>query len=239
MPRKILIITPVKDSIHTTLETIGHIHSSVTNADWSYIVYDDFSLQENAKILDDEAKKYNFELIHLKNITTTPSPNYLFILQNAQQKAIERNADLLIVESDVLLRKNTIEKMHIFRADANNPGMIAAVTVDENEEVNFPYLYARKFKKETIITKKRLSFCCTLLTNEFLHSFDFKNLNTDKHWFDVFISHKSVELGFYNYLLMNVPVLHKPHSSRPWKRLKYTNPLKYYWKKFISGRDKI
>jgi len=40
-------------------------------------------------------------------------------------------------------------------------------------------------------------------------------------------------------LLTNVPVLHLPHSSRPWKMLKYTNPLKYYWKKYTKGLDKI
>ena len=35
------------------------------------------------------------------------------------------------------------------------------------------------------------------------------------------------------------PVLHKPHSSRPWKQLKYTNPLLYYWRKLTQHRDKI
>jgi len=34
-------------------------------------------------------------------------------------------------------------------------------------------------------------------------------------------------------------VWHRPHSSRPWKQLKYTNPLKYYWLKFTKGLDKI
>ena len=56
---------------------------------------------------------------------------------------------------------------------------------------------------------------------------------------DVFISHKSIELGFNNYLVTTLPVLHLPHSSRPWKQLKYTNPIKYYWRKLIDKRDKI
>jgi len=46
-------------------------------------------------------------------------------------------------------------------------------------------------------------------------------------------------LGFKNYLMTSLPVLHIPHSSRPWKHLKYTNPLKYYWKKLTEKRDKI
>jgi hypothetical protein len=78
-----------------------------------------------------------------------------------------------------------------------------------------------------------------LLTNKYLNSFDFKLLDPDKAWFDVTISHKSTELGFSNYLLTSSPVLHKPHSSRPWKQLKYTNPLKYYFLKYTKKRDKI
>ena len=45
--------------------------------------------------------------------------------------------------------------------------------------------------------------------------------------------------GFHNYLFINLPVLHRPHGSRPWKKLKYTNPLKYYWLKYTKGLDKI
>jgi hypothetical protein len=35
------------------------------------------------------------------------------------------------------------------------------------------------------------------------------------------------------------PVIHKPHSSRPWKLLKYSNPLSYYLQKLLKRRDKI
>ncbi|MBR6465174.1 MAG: glycosyltransferase family 2 protein, partial [Bacteroidales bacterium] len=28
-------------------------------------------------------------------------------------------------------------------------------------------------------------------------------------------------------------------QSRPWKLLKYKNPIKYYWIKFTKGMDKI
>ena len=88
-------------------------------------------------------------------------------------------------------------------------------------------------------TSKRLSFCCTLLTNQFLQKFSFTQLDTSKNWYDVFISHKSVELGMENYLLTDTPVVHLPHSSRPWKQLKYTNPLRYYWRKLTQRLDRI
>ena len=48
----------------------------------------------------------------------------------------------------------------------------------------------------------------------------------------------SFAVGFYILQISN-PVLHKPHSSRPWKQLKYKNPLLYYWRKLTQRRDKI
>jgi hypothetical protein len=157
----------------------------------------------------------------------------------AQQKAIEEDAHLIIVESDVIINKNTLQEMSNFATNLAKPGMIAAVTVNEEGEINFPYLYATKMSEAVHITRKRLSFCCTLITNEMLRSFDYKLLDSSKSWYDVFISHKSVELGFNNYLLTNLPVYHLPHSSRPWKQLKYSNPLMYYWRKLLNNKDKI
>lgn len=118
-------------------------------------------------------------------------------------------------------------------------GMAAAVTTDENGDINFPYLYAKGRKPQVYDEKKRFSFCCTLLTPTFLKAFDFHLLDPTKNWFDVTISHESIHKGFHNYLFINLPVLHRPHGSRPWKQLKYTNPLKYYWLKFTKGLDKI
>ena len=116
--------------------------------------------------------------------------------------------------------------------------MIAAVTTDENGRINFPYEYARHIKEDGIC-KKRLSFCCTLLTNELLRAYDFNQLDESKNWFDVHISHVSQKLGFENILQVGNPVIHKPHSSRPWKQLKYTNPILYYWRKLTQHRDRI
>ena len=236
---KLHILTPVKDSLDTTLRTIDSIMNSETTLDFSYTVYNDFSSNETTAQLVFASEKQGFSLVNLKHITSHPSPNYLLVLQTAQQKALEEGAHLLIIESDVVIEKDTIQKMIDYADMLDKAGMIAAVTTDGNHIINFPYLYAQKFIDGVINTRKRLSFCCTLMTVSFLSAFNFKELNPEKSWYDVFISHKAVELGFQNYLLTSLPVLHLPHSSRPWKLLKYTNPVKYYWRKLTEKRDKI
>lgn len=235
---KLHIITPVKDSIDTAVSTIEYILASDTS-DFIYTVYDDYSTTETRQILCKLSEEKGFNLIHLHDLTDHPSPNYLRVLQEAQQKAIADNCPLLIIESDVLINRNTVSGLLRLNEQLQQPGMIASVTVQEDGEVNFPYLYARKYKKTTQPTLKRLSFCCTLLNEEFLKKYDFHLLNPEKNWYDVFISRQSVAEGFTNYLAMDLPVVHKPHSSRPWKLEKYKNPLKYYWKKITQRRDKI
>jgi len=236
---KLHIITPVKDSLETTLQTIEGIMKSEINTDYTYTIYNDFSSQETTERLQFEADKQGFSLVNLKDITSHPSPNYLLVLQIAQKKAIAENAHLLIVESDVIVESETIKEMLSLTDLLQSVGMIAAMTTDKYGNINFPYLYALKFKTGIIETKKRLSFCCTLVTNNYLNAYDFEQLNPDKSWYDIFISHKSVEIGFKNYLLTSLPVIHLPHSSRPWKLLKYTNPMKYYWRKILNNKDRI
>lgn len=116
---------------------------------------------------------------------------------------------------------------------------MAAVTVDEEGNVNYPYIYAKKYSGSVTEMKKHLSFCCTILSHRLLRTFDFKQLDPAKSWHDVTISHKSLKLGFSNYLCMHIKVFHKPHSSRPWKLLKYTHPFRYYFLKILHKRDKI
>jgi len=236
---KLHIITPVKDSLETTIRTIDSIMKSDIKIDFTYTVYNDFSSDETTEKLQLEAEKQGFSLINLKEITSHPSPNYLLVLQIAQKKAIAENAHLLIVESDVIVEKDTIKEIVDLTDLLQSAGMIAAVTTDNYGNINFPYLYALNFKEGIVETKKRLSFCCTLLTNNLLSALDFGDLNPDKSWYDIFISHKSVEIGFKNYLLTSLPVIHLPHSSRPWKLLKYTNPVKYYWRKILNNKDRI
>lgn len=226
------IVMPVKDSLSTTEEAVRAIVAS----GYTLTVYDDFSTPENAARLDALAVETGIRVVHLSALTCHPSPNYRLVLIEAQRTCLEQNSHLVIVESDVLVRPGTLLRM----CEAVRPGvgMVAAVTTDGNGQVNFPYEYARRWKTDRVCSK-RLSFCCTFLTNEFLHTCDFGQLDPAKNWYDVHISHLSMQMGFTNILQLSNPVLHKPHSSRPWKQLKYTNPFRYYWRKLTQHLDSI
>ncbi len=232
-----LVITPVKDSIDTTMETISCINKA--DGDHRHVIYNDFSTAETKSVLEKQVKKYAYELINLEDITNTPSPNYKLVLQRAQEEAVSLNLPLILVESDVLVRPDTLNEMLKASQELDKCGMVGAVTVDEAGQVNFPYLNFKNEKKKIVSTSRSLSFCCTLLTVDLLKSFSFKELSNEKDWYDVFISRKSKAMGFNNYLMMKLPVIHKPHSSRPWKQLKYTNPIKYYYQKLVKRKDRI
>ena len=105
------IITPVKDSIELTLQTVEAIMASGFQTPFTYTVYNDFSTEENTVRLKEASEKLGFELVNLAEITDHPSPNYLLVLQMAQQRAIEAEAGLIIVESDVLVKKNTLQAL--------------------------------------------------------------------------------------------------------------------------------
>lgn len=234
---KTLVITPVKDSIHTTLQTIEAIHQSAGNH--QHVVYNDFSSTDNKLLLEKKQESTSFELINLEDLTKTPSPNYKLVLQLAQKKALELHVPLVLVESDVVVQKHTLDKMFELSVSLEKCGMLGAITTDESGKVNFPYLNFKNEKAAVIDTSHSLSFCCTLLTTELLSSISFADLSSEKDWFDVFISRQSKLLGYKNYLATSLPVIHKPHSSRPWKKLKYTNPLKYYFNKYTKRKDRI
>lgn len=232
-----LVITPVKDSITTTIETINSVVGA--NTEIYYVVYNDFSNEENTKILQKLSLKHKFELVNLSEITSTPSPNYKLVLQLAQKKALQLNLPLVVVESDVEVKTETFNELIVNAKNLENCGMVAAITISQKGEINFPYLNFKSKKDQIINTKHSLSFCCTLMNLSLLKNFDFTELNSEKHWYDVTISRKSLQLKLNNYLLLCTSVIHKPHSSRPWKKLKYKNPIKYYYLKFIKGLDKI
>ena len=223
---------PVKDSLQTAEQAIR----AIVTSGYTLTVYDDYSTPENNKRLDQLSKELDISIKHIGNFFDHPSPNYRWILIDAQRECIENGQHLVIIESDVIVSKSTINK--IILAIKSRIGMIASVTTDENGHINFPYEYARHIKEDGVC-KKRLSFCCTLLTNELLRAYDFNQLDESKNWFDVHISHMSQKLGFENILQVGNPVIHKPHSSRPWKQLKYTNPILYYWHKLTQRRDRI
>lgn len=232
------IIMPVKDSIEIAEKAIRAI---VENG-YSICIFDDNSTSDNAKRLDMIAAETGIRVVHISSLTNHPSPNYRFVLQRAREEAIAQNKHLVIIESDVIIKPDTLNKM--LEEVKTGVGMVAAATVNENGEFNFPYQYTRhwwyKHKYgQTISTKKRFSFCCTLLSNELLQKADFQLLDPSKNWYDVTISHWSIQLGLRNLLMLGNTVLHLPHTSRPWKRLKYTNPLLYYWRKITQQLDKI
>ncbi|MCD6354179.1 MAG: glycosyltransferase family 2 protein, partial [Prolixibacteraceae bacterium] len=102
---EIIIITPVKDSPETTKKTIEAI--SKAHGDFEYYVFNDFSKPETKLFLEKAKKKYHFHLIHLEEITSTPSPNYKLILEKAQEIALQKGLPLLIIESDVIIKEDT------------------------------------------------------------------------------------------------------------------------------------
>lgn len=233
------IITPVKDSIDSTIQTVKAVLSSKLSVPFIYTIYNDFSSEENTRRLEEASRELGFELVNLSDVTTHPSPNYLLVLQMCQRGALEADAHLLIVESDVVVSPETLQGLYDGAEEREACGIAASVTVDDQGEINYPYGFAKGHEGEVYEIKKHCSFCCSLLTNRLLRTFDFQQLNPEKHWFDVTISQRSRELGLKNYLFANLPVVHRPHQSRPWKQLKYKNPLKYYWIKFTKGFDKI
>lgn len=232
-----LVITPVKDSLKTTTETIHSIKSSKGN--FLYCIFNDFSSDETTAELTALSEKHQFELINLSELTKTPSPNYRLVLQIAQERALKLGIPLIIVESDVEVKPNSLSELISQSEKLPNCGMVGAITRDYNGKINFPYLNFKSTRKEIVKTRHSLSFCCTLLTQDLLTQYDFHTLSAEKHWYDVSISRRSVQLGLNNYLLVSEGVLHKPHSSRPWKQLKYKNPLKYYYQKLIKRLDRI
>lgn len=236
MPEAI-IITPVKDSLETTRQTIKAI--SETRGDFEYFVFNDFSQKETKEYLEKAQKENGFRLVHLEDITKTPSPNYKLVLQKAQQLALEKNCPLIIIESDVIINQNTLQELISIYRKQPKPGVVGAITTDKSGNYNFPYTFEKEKSNDIVNTSHSLSFCCTLISNEFLQQFDFKNLSEKKDWFDVYISRQSKKFGFNNYLAKGVEVIHLPHSSRPWKNLKYTNPILYYLKKIFYQRDRI
>jgi hypothetical protein len=233
-----ILITPVKDSLRTAREIIHSLRSG--NTEIPYYIFDDYSSRETKRWLDANSIKYDYKVINLSKHVRKSPPNYRTTLIMAQKLALENGSHLAIVESDVYASPETIMELNRLVDELPEAGLVGAVTVDASGEINFPYNYATAIDKPLIFASaKSISFCCTILSNKLLEKFNFEDLPRNNDWFDVYISKKSRQMGFSNYVIKSLPVLHKPHSSRPWKHLKYTNPLLYYFKKIISNRDRI
>ena len=93
---EVLVITPVKDSLETTRKTIESVSESEGNI--RYLVFNDFSSAETRAFLEESSQTNKFTLIHLEDLTVTPSPNYRIILQKAYETAIQENIPLLLIE---------------------------------------------------------------------------------------------------------------------------------------------
>jgi hypothetical protein len=233
-----ILITPVKDSLKTTREVIQSLRSE--NSEIPYYIFEDYCSRETRRWLEENSARYTYKIIYLDKHVRKSSPNYRTTLIMARQMALENDSHLAIVESDVYADHETIESLTRITEELTDAGLVGAVTVDNSGEINFPYSYATAIDKPLIFASaKSVSFCCTILTNQLLQKFDFNELPHKMDWFDVYVSKKSRQLGFSNYVVKSLPVLHKPHSSRPWKHLKYKNPLLYYFKKLIKQRDRI
>lgn len=237
--KSIHIITPVKDSIDSTIETIKAVLASRLEVPHSYTIYNDNSTPENTALLKQASREMGFGLVNLSELTTHPSPNYLFVLQRERRACLDVDAALLIVESDVVVKTDTLQGLWDSALKRHDTGIAASATVDEDGIINYPYKFVMGQEGQVIDSSKHCSFCCSLLTPELLRRVDFDTLDETKKWHDVTISHLSLKAGLHNYIHTTLPVLHRPHSSRPWKKLKYTNPLKYYFLKWTRGYDKI
>lgn len=233
------VITPVKDSIDSTFVTVDAIRASNPGAKFSYTIFNDNSTPENSARLQAAADEKGYELVNIADLTDHPSPNYLMVLQMCRKRSLEAGVPLVIVESDVVVNPSTIPSLVNIAKSLPDCGILASVTVDDDARINYPYAFARKLPLGIISIDKHCSFCCSLLTPRLLEAVDFDTLDPTRHWFDVTISHLSLQAGLRNYLATSLPVIHRPHASRPWKQLKYSNPLKYYWIKYTKGFDKI
>ena len=232
-----IIITPVKDSLDTVRLTVEAISKAKGN--FEYIIYNDFSKKETKNYLEEHQSEFGYNLVHLEDITNHPSPNYKTVLKLARNMAVEASIPLIIVESDVIVKKDTISELIKLSRRLTKPGLIGSITTDTEGHYNFPYASEKKLDKGISETRRSLSFCCTLISTEFMKVYDFSELSGKKDWFDIYISRQSRKSGFKNYLIRRLPVVHLPHSSRPWKQLKYTNPIRYYFYKLIKKRDRI
>ncbi len=210
------------------------------NQEIPYFIFDDYSSKDTRRWLEEHEIQYGYKVVGLEKHTNKLSPNYRTTLILAQKIALENSSNLIIVESDVFARYETVLELNKLANELTDAGLVGSVTVDENGAVNFPYTYATAIGKPDVFASARsLSFCCTVLSLRMLEKFDFNQLPGSLDWFDVFLSRKSRQLGFSNYVVKNLPVVHIPHSSRPWKQLKYKNPVLYYLRKIFIRRDRI
>ena len=165
-----ILITPVKDSLKTAREIIISLRSE--SKDIPYFIFDDYSSKETRRWLEGNSAEFGYEVIGLERHVRKSSPNYRTTLILARKLALENNSHLAIVESDVYAKPETISALNQLADELADAGLVGAVTVDNNGEINFPYNYATAIDKPLIFASaKSVSFCCTILTNSLLQKF--------------------------------------------------------------------
>ena len=93
--KQLHIITPVKDSIESTLRTIDAVLDSEINVPFTYTIYNDFSTPENTALLENKAQHLGFQLVNLSDLTQHPSPNYLLVLQRERELCLQEDGHCL------------------------------------------------------------------------------------------------------------------------------------------------
>ena len=229
-----IVITPVKDSLNTTIKTIEAIAGS--DGDFTYYIYNDFSSPATKEFLEQNQKKYNYTLVNLEDVTSTPSPNYKLVLEMAQQKALERKVPLIIVESDVLVKENTISSLVRLAKEHENAGMLGAITTDVEGHYNFPYEFEKIKNNDLVDTSHSLSFCCTLINTNLLKAFDFKQLSKKKDWYDIFLSRQSKRMHFKNYLAKGLEVVPPATQQQAMETVKIFKSNKILPKKIFNQK---
>ena len=109
------IITPVKDSIELTLQTAEAILKSDFTVPFHYTIYNDFSTDENTKQLKEASLKMGFELVNLSEITSHHFSQLFAGAPDGTKRGHSAEAGLLIVESDVIVKKHTLQSLLMVR----------------------------------------------------------------------------------------------------------------------------
>ena len=90
------IIMPVKDSLLTAEQAIRAIVAS----GYTLAVYDDNSTSDNATRLDALRSELGIQVVHIGEHTDHPSPNYRWVLIDAQRQCLANGQHMIIIESD-------------------------------------------------------------------------------------------------------------------------------------------
>lgn len=216
------IITPVKDSIDSTLETVKAIMESDI---WFLSLTLSITISARKKIpIGWKRPPVNgiFVWSTYQTWPTTPLPTIYWCYK--QHKRSHRSR-CRIADCGIgcYCQKNTLQSLYNGALQQNN-AELQQLWQPMKRHNQLPLPTRQGTRESSIPGKKHCSFCCSLLTPGLLKAFDFQTLDPSKNWYDVTISHESLKRGFQNYLFTTLPVWHRPHSSRPWKQLKYKNP---------------